>query len=355
MKKLKEKYKLRLIRLSRYALNKNREVNNAYVPRKNKYVIPGEIIKAPFKLDLGDNAIELVKTIRAVSNRVLVMNKPVRIDFKNTKQFYVTGAIYLYAEMNRIINSSNLKKPITLIRPLDKKPCEVMKQIGLFDLCNDEVNIQPEYEDVIYWRLVKGFNQNGEIQGKHIEEVTNMANTKSQKLQVHDIWKGINEAVNNVVEHAYKVPRFDKFHGLEDTKWWMLSNVKDNYFVTAVCDLGCGYSKTIEKTIPEMFLLGLKKIINAGNSDVFSIQAAMEYGRSSTKQENRGKGSLDTQSVLTSHGVGELIILSNSGTVKYLMDKGEIKQEYSRDIGIDVGGTIVWWKLPLKGETDDYN
>lgn len=228
-----------------------------------------------------------------------------------------------------------------------------MKQIGLFEICDDDVNIKPELEDVIYWRVAKGHNQNGDIQGKHIEEVTNMTNSKNQNLQVKNIWKGINEAVNNVIDHAYQVPRFDKFQGLTDTKWWMLSNLRNNHFVTAVCDLGCGYSKTIEKTILEKFLLGVKKLMNTGNDDVFSILAAMEYGRSSTKEENRGKGSLDAQTVLTSHGAGELLILSNSGSVKYSMINGSVTQELAREIGIDIGGTIVWWRLPLKEENDE--
>lgn len=358
MKRLDSDYKSRLIRLSAYAQKKkNKRKSSRYVSPRERFINPDERIEAPVTMDLANyqNAKELLRVVRAISNRVLKLGLPVRLDLSGTKQFYVSGAIYLYAELDRVINESNLVKPVTLIRPKASRPCEVMKQIGLFDLCGDDVNITPEREDVIYWRLTKGENQSGELQGRHVEEVTAMANSTAQQLEVNGIWKGINEAVNNVVEHAYRLPRYDNFQGLPNTKWWMLSHIRNNHFVTAVCDLGCGYSKTINKTMPEDFLVKLKGILNIGNEDIFAIKAAMEYGRTSTEQRNRGKGSRDAQSVLLAHGKGELIILSNSGLVKFSMKNGKLQEEFTDDIGLDTGGTILWWRIPLQDEKYETN
>jgi hypothetical protein len=53
-------------------------------------------------------------------------------------------------------------------------------------------------------------------------------------------------------------------------------------------------------------------------------------------------------SLLKKHGDGELVVLSNTGWMRYAYEN---RREVSRNdggLGIDIGGTIVWWKLPLK-------
>ena len=56
-------------------------------------------------------------------------------------------------------------------------------------------------------------------------------------------------------------------------------------------------------------------------------------------------------SVIERHGAGELVILSNTGWMKYVYDRVSGWSSVSDSIGIDIKGTIVWWKLPL-GKVD---
>jgi hypothetical protein len=74
----------------------------------------------------------------------------------------------------------------------------------------------------------------------------------------------------------------------------------------------------------------------------------MEYGRSGTQQGHRGKGSRDAISVLEAHGAGELMILSNTGWMRYKFEDGKECEKDQGKLRISIGGSIVWWKLPLK-------
>lgn len=225
----------------------------------------------------------------------------------------------------------------------------MLKQIGIHSLTGDRCDIVPLREDVVYWKVTKGSTQSGDSYGALVEVIAERANRyHAKQLEVSGLWRSVNEAVANSIDHAYKKPRHDGFEGLESTKWWMFSQIKDGVFTLAVCDLGCGYRKTINETIPEKFIARIASSFIGSNRDALAIDTAMEYGRSGTNQGNRGKGSRDVLSLLQKHGDGELVVLSNTGWMRYEYMK---KQEVSRnngEVGIDMGGTIVWWKLPLK-------
>jgi hypothetical protein len=353
LKKLTEKQKLHQFRIARFRFeNRLQRTSKKKTSGAQKFVRPGELIVAPTSFDLlrGSGG-EVVKFIKAVTNTVLVQKLSVKLDFKRTEQFFVPGAILLFAELDRIVNSSDLPKPITVIPPVRRKPREVMKQIGIFELTNDDSSVIPKLDDVIYWRAIKGQTQTGSEYGPLVDAVAERANQESNatSISAKNLWRGVNEAVANSVEHAYKFARRDGFSGLLTTKWWMFTSIRQNRFTIAVCDLGCGYKNTVNETIPEQFRAGLAILFSSENRDSLAIRTAMEYGRSSTNLSHRGKGSRDALSVLENHGSGELFVFSNSGSMRYAYDpNGGIVKE-SAGIKLDIGGTIVWWNLPIGG------
>ncbi len=356
MKKLDVNLKLRLFRLAKYSEEKRKKRKKLkYVSIKKRFIQPLDRINAPIRFNLTNgDGVEVVKFLKAVANRVLNQQKPIKLNFRNTEFFYVPGAILLFAELNRIINLSTIQKPITIIDPYKPKPREVMKQIGIHQLTGDECNVVPSKDDVIFWKATKGAKQTGDDLGPILEFVTERANKEhAEQIEVSKLWRGVSEAVSNTIDHAYTFARADNFNGLEDTKWWMFTQIKDARFAVAVCDLGCGYKQTINQTIPESFRSGFKKIFSAENQDSSAIKIAMEYGRSGTKETNRGKGSKDALSVLAKHGSGTLFIFSNTGWVEYIIKKNKKEIIKQGNIEIDIGGTIVWWDLPLETNYDE--
>lgn len=343
-------------RLARYRLaEKLDRAGKRKILQGNRYVPPGELVKAPKSFNLiKGSGLEVGKFLRAVSHAVLVNKQQVRLDFKDTEQFHVPGTILLFAELDRIISMSDLEKPISIIDPFRRRPREVLKQIGIHGLTGDRCDIIPEREDVVYWKATKGGNQSGDSYGSLVEAIAERANRDHAKqLEVSGLWRSVNEAIANSIDHAYKKPRHDSFSGLPDTKWWMFSQIKDESFTLAVCDLGCGYAKTISETIPEKFVSAIASTFLGTNRDALAIDTAMEYGRSGTHQSHRGKGSRDVLSLLQKHGDGELVVLSNSGWMRYEYKNREEKNKSNGALGIDIGGTIIWWKLPLKELADE--
>lgn len=354
MKRPSKYLRVRLVRLSKYKLSRLRSRKNK--KKSNSYVPPRSVIKAPVRFCITNGlGVEVVKFIKAIANRVLVMGKPVTLNFKDTEAFYVPGAILLFAEIDRITSLSELPKPITIVDPRRRRPREVLKQIKIHQLTGDRSEIVPTRDDVVFWKATKGSDQTGDDLGPILEFVTDTANKNHVKqVEVSGIWRGVSEAVANTVDHAYEKPRADGFRGLNETKWWMFTQIREQIFTASVCDLGCGYRSTINRNIPESFIASFKDLFRLENKDSTAIKIAMEYGRSGTKQDNRGKGSRDALSVLTKHGRGELTILSNSGLVQFRLD-GEHEHVHMSDIGIDIGGTVIWWQLPLLEDKNEHN
>lgn len=351
MKRPTLKLRERLKRLARYheAQRQSRKYKFLTKP-EDKYVRPGAVIKAPRSFDLIQGSGKaVVKFLRAISDQVLVRMQQTRLDFKDTEHFYVPGTILLFAELDRIISLSDLPKPISIRDPMRRRPREVLKQIGLYNLTGDRCDLIPEREDVVYWKATKGNTQSGETYGELIEAIAERANREHVKqLEVSGVWRSVNEAIANSVDHAYKKPRQDGFSGLADTKWWMFSQIREGVFTLAVCDRGCGYRQTINETIPEKFIATFTSAFSGANRDALAIDTAMEYGRTGTHETSRGKGSRDVLSLLKKHGDGELVVLSNTGWMRYEYEDDHELSRTDGDVGIDIGGTIVWWKLPMK-------
>jgi hypothetical protein len=285
-----------------------------YVPQANRYVAPGGRLRAPVKIDLvRGSGVEVVKFLRAMAQTVLVSGRPVILDFRFTESLYPAGAILLFAEVDRVVAMSDLPKPVTVVDPRQRRPREVLKQIGIHEITGDRCDIVPEREDVVYWKATKGFDQSGEKLAVLESVAKNVNESHAKQLELSGAWRGVTEAVGNSVEHAYVQPRSDGFRGLPSTRWWMFTQLRENVFTMAVCDLGCGYRATIARTLPEKFIAEAFARVGWRNRDSIAIDTAMEYGRSGTRQSERGKGSRDALSVLQRHGAGDLLILSKAG------------------------------------------
>lgn len=351
MKRVTLELRVRQARIARYREAERLRWREGHKPAfsRPRYFPPGTNIPAPTSFDLIlDHKGELSRFLRAVADSVLIHKKPVRLNFKYTETFYVPATILLFAEIDRICSLAEIIKPVSIIDPIKRRPREVLKQIGLHQLTGDTCDIVPEREDVVYWKATKGATQTGDSYATLVEAVAERANRDHVKhLEVSGLWRSVSEAVANSVEHAYKHSRKDGFTGLPDTKWWMFSQIKDGHFSLAVCDLGCGYQKTINETLPERFVALVASQFAGANRDSLAIDTAMEFGRSGTHESHRGKGSRDALSLLAKHGTGHLAVISNTGWMRYEYHNNKETLRENGSLGSNMGGTILWWRLPL--------
>ena len=283
----------------------------------------------------------------ALDDAVLKRRLEVRLDFRKTVRFMVPGALLLYAELHRVIALSSLEKPVKVSAPKNDRARQVMKQIGIFNLTGDVIAVNVSRADVIYWRLANGQTQSG-TEMQILEAVADRVNMSDTiRIEKSGLWRGVTEAVNNAHEHAYKNTRADGFAGLPNVKWWLLTQIRDQRFTAAVCDLGCGYEKTLDASTREWFASIPRRIAGLRNADTEAIQAALAYGRSGTNLPERGKGSRDALALLERHGHGELYVLSNRGVVRYVCQRGRLELKSVSPLDFDVKGTIIWWNLDL--------
>jgi len=166
-----------------------------------------------------------------------------------------------------------------------------------------------------------------------------------------DIFRALSEAMNNVGEHAYlnKHLSSEVLRG----RWWMGASMslKKNIFNLTFYDAGVG----IPKTLPTKYDMGiirraLSLLPGFDPDDGAMIKAAVEIGRTRTRQDNRGKGLMDLHRLIDKSGVGRLRIISRKGWYEHEPTKNKC--------GSNVGfleGTLISWQLPLDVATVQIN
>jgi hypothetical protein len=221
----------------------------------------------------------------------------------------------------------------------------------MHEITGDKCDIVPTREDVVHWRSAKGFDQSGVPSGEFLVEALSRAR-EGGPIQFDEkaVWPGLNEAQNNTIDHAYESVRTRgmSVQPAVGSRWWMFYQLRDGIFSVAVCDLGCGYAQTIDKTIPEAVSSWLKLPRSSECDDTQAIKIAMEYGRTRTGQSERGKGSRNALEVLDANPGAKLLVYSNGGLVTYT------NADHRSDLVVNesafpfnIGGTIVQWIIPV--------
>jgi hypothetical protein len=269
------------------------------------------------------------------------------IDMSQVRRMVADAALLFKAELSVLIQI----KGVTLraIAPRSERTQQVLKQTGLDHLLNLKVDISPNREDVVHWRLAEGpraYVDPNTLEPimEDIEAVTGMA--------THPVYQGIIESMGNCVEHAYKVHPHVTRKMPTEPGWWVFQQVKDNTLVVVVCDLGIGVRNALPLALASEEGL-LKKLMylarRVKGEDNRALLAAMEYGRTSTGQHQRGKGMRNAHAVVNDIGEGVFYAISNKGCYVYEKGPSEAVGQY-RTINLrhSINGTIMGWTLPLK-------
>ena len=162
------------------------------------------------------------------------------------------------------------------------------------------------------------------------------------------IYVGLIEAMDNCASHAY--PEKHGFrYPTEQQRWWLSGSVANGRELEVMFfDQGA----TIPGTLPnsgkaEVVRRWLKRRLNlVGMEDADDgqrIQAAMEVGRSTLRDQGRGHGLIQMRELVGLAASGSLRILSRRGRYIYSTDTGETVDTLDRSIG----GTLVHWRFRL--------
>lgn len=163
------------------------------------------------------------------------------------------------------------------------------------------------------------------------------------------LYRVLTEAMLNVSYHAY--PLSAAKTNPQRGRWWLAGHVnrRSKELMIMFCDLGVGIPRTLPKLYKMEVISSLLSLLPGINpNDGQMIQAAMQLGRSSAKQTNRGKGLNDLRSFVDNAGAGELHIFSGHGHYIYKPGHGELAHNY----GTGIAGTLIKWTVPMSAVTN---
>lgn len=269
------------------------------------------------------------------------------IDMSGVRRMIVDAALLFKAELSRLTQLRGIR--IEAIAPTSHRTQQVLKQTGIDRLLNLNIELEPNREDVIHWRIADGSRagvdpRSLEPMMEDIEEVTGLA--------THPVYQGIIESIGNCAEHAYKDHPDVTWRMPENPSWWVFQQVKDGVLMVVVCDLGIGVNRALPLTLASELGL-LRKLMHVvrrtKGEDARSLLAAMEYGRSSTGLQQRGKGMKNAHAVINDHGEGDFYAMSNKGCYVYRKSSPSAEGQHKTvKLRHSIHGTILGWRLPLE-------
>lgn len=260
---------------------------------------------------------------------------PVCLDFSKTEKVIADGMLLFLAELRRLIKHTLGGVEITCRPPLNEKVCQVFQQIGLFALLGVNHSVVPKDDDVINWRFAHGHK----VEGERYEDVLADYDGDIAPPLQENLFTGITEAMTNVLNHAYDLPREDGTGIVNSREWWMFSQAKSDHVMVAFLDLGAGIPRTLPMKRPKIW----KRLLQFNrNLDSRAIAYAVKDSISRTNESHRGKGLGQIARVVDLIPGGQMTIFSNFGA---LSRASGVMQR--RDYSDSIQGTLIFWKIPL--------
>jgi hypothetical protein len=296
------------------------------------------IAPAYFNTGRDDRRSKLVEALARLRQIVCIERKPLVLDFSHTIKMYAEGTLLFVAELRRILRETNGEVDISSEVPANNKVAQVLKQVGVFDLLGTACDVLPIDDDVVSWRYAHGHL----VEGGQYENVLGAYDGKIEEALTAQLYKGMTEAMTNVVNHAYILPRLDGLSPQTTPEWWMFSRQFDGHLVVVFCDLGAGIPATLPAKKPGLWQT-IQRIGRTSDTDI--ICYAIQESISRTGAAHRGKGLGQIVRAVDSIEGSQVDVVSNRGA--YQRRNGKTKRYHYRD---SIMGTLITWRIPLQGE-----
>ena len=169
-------------------------------------------------------------------------------------------------------------------------------------------------------------------------------------------YNAITESISNVWQHAYDDAFFAAPIPASQQNWWIIvQHIKDQFFI-AVYDMGAGIPATINaKPWAAALIESLRAFFDVkviSSPDAKSIKAAVDYGRSRFKLDNRGKGLTEAKDFVQRNPMGSMLIYSGLGHYEY---KTQGEEENLSTLSSSFPGTLIQWNLKLEKKNEAAN
>lgn len=249
------------------------------------------------------------------------------------------GTIKLVSEIHSLLKDEEII--ITCNLPRGRTKREMLEHLGVVKWLRQRrmghLNNQKRVKD---WLFFQG-NKLNDISFSDLKpRINTVLNNPSL---TDDLIGSVKEAIINVIDHAYQTSS-DMTEAPDQTPWYIFAQVRDNSIRMAVCDRGFGIPRSMRTTHSKYLQLAFSASDHLGLTINHKlITAALEYGKSRTKEENRGKGFTMMQETVKNSTNGFLAIYSDKGLVR--MNKHQVIE--SEDYDSTMNGTIILWDFGI--------
>lgn len=309
------------------------------VPRQERF-----LVKLPDVLSLRSNYERTVEALHAMRRLVLVHQRPVLLDFTDVHEIEAAATLVLTAEIyrcNELVRYSG-GRIVSGSYPADVEVHLQLREMGFYKLIGvpDRPEIKDERDGTARPRFLRFFTFDS-VMAEAAAILTDLVSVGA--FEMADMVKGrmtgaLKEAMGNAVEHAYKeTGNYPSMKG----RWFCAAyvNPTEREMMIALFDQGVGIPITLGATTFERIIAILERG-SLSPSDGNMISAATELYRTSTGQRGRGRGFRDMKKFVDSCDDGELRVLSNRGSYRYM--KGD---EKILDHRLSIEGTLVEWRV----------
>lgn len=309
------------------------------IPRRRRRIS----IRLPAVLSLRDNYSATIQAIESLRAAALIHNFPVMLYFDDVKSIEPAATLVLAAEIERCQKLRPYLGDMLVngTYPADMDVLLQLQEMGFYNRIGvPDLDLPSAPETTNRPRFLKSFSFS-EVESEVASILTDVVSIGA--FAMSDQLKGrmtgaLKEAMGNAVEHAY---RKKGYLPCLERKWWGAAYVapEAGEMMIILFDQGVGVPQTLDADLFDL-IVSMVTTRSWGLSDGYMIAAATELYRTSTGQKGRGKGFRDMKKFIDSCDDGELKVLSNRGSYRYMKGGEEIADESA-----SIGGTLVEWRV----------
>ncbi|MDO9607444.1 MAG: hypothetical protein Q7J26_02875 [Brevundimonas sp.] len=311
-------------------------------------VIPEHILWAPEELDFGPEKVidDLYFFFDELRFRAISLRQRVIVDLRQCTRIGPVGVLLLAAEITRCNHAH--PDSVTGYSPDNVTARRTLSVFGFFEA----VGLEPD--EVVgplpgYYQIQSGIGRTDDLSAKlgDVAALTRgLWNDQAFSDRIHG---ALNEAMTNVLMHAYDPVLLEQADACESGRWWvagMASRERDDAWFMAL-DLGVGMPVSAPAKNKDLRAYLTKPIQRTDASIIWHLVTG--EGRSRTGLPQHGKGIPTMVSLIRDRvDVGTLWIVSGLGL--YLLDKNSARSglkniEISRTLKARSAGTLILWKV----------
>jgi anti-sigma regulatory factor (Ser/Thr protein kinase) len=316
----------------------------------------GILINLPDEMDFELNKEETLQHLNVLSLLVKYIGKNggrrlpkgaynlASVNFDSLKSLSTPAALVLTAELSNWEDAIR-NKLSPRIKQWNAEIYSQLHDLGFFDLFENKYSKPPvckdNCSDTRLVRYIKGFcGDSGKIRELR-EGIKELVGDKVDKWTF--LASGLDEAITNVFHHAY--PEGWERRSKEET-WYMTGafNERTQELKVIFYDQGISIPKSLPKSKWKEEIYSL--LTSEERQDEQLLKAAVEYGRTRTGEQDRGKGLGDLLEFIKRRKNGRLSILSGKGQYTFSIEgNGQLTKTSRSEYPVE--GTLIVWRVIL--------